>query len=70
MRTLIVVVTLLALTGCAALEGRSYQASNTPVANPSVADPAGAQTSAQKSGDAVKTGAALTPALLERLGRP
>jgi hypothetical protein len=68
MRTLIV-ITLLALTGCAAQAGRSYQASNTPVAIPSVADRTGAQASAPKSGNAVKSGAALTPTLLDRPGR-
>jgi hypothetical protein len=68
MRTLIV-ITLLALTGCAAQAGRSYQASKNPVASPSVADRAGAQASAPKSGNAVKSGAVLTPALLERPGR-
>ena len=68
MRTLIV-ITLLALTGCAAQAGRGYQASNTPVATPSVADRTGAQASAPKSKSAVKSGAALAPALLERPGR-
>jgi hypothetical protein len=68
MRALIV-VTLLALTGCAATGGRSYEASNTPAATPSVADRTGAQASAPKSGNAVKSGAVLTPALLERPGR-
>ena len=68
MRTLIV-ITLLALTGCAAQASRSSQASNTPVATPSVADRTGAQASAPKSGNSVKSGAALAPALLERPGR-
>ena len=68
MRALIV-VTLLALTGCAATGGRSYVASNSSVASPSVSDRAGGQTSAPKSGNTVKSGAALTPALLARPGR-
>jgi hypothetical protein len=66
MRTLIV-ITLLALTGCAAQAGRNYQASNT--ASPSVVYRTGAQASAPKSGNAVRSGAALTRALLERPGR-
>ena len=68
MRALIV-VTLLALTGCAAVGGRSYEAWSTPVASPSVADRTGARASAPKSGNTVKSGAVLTPALLERPGR-
>ena len=68
MRALIV-VTLLALTGCAATGGRSYEASNSPVASPSVADRMGAQTSAKKSGGPVKTGAAVTTDILARPGR-
>ena len=66
MRALIV-VTLLALTGCAALTDRSDKAS-TP-SSAAVADRMGAQANAKKSGDPVKSGAALTSDPLARPGR-
>ena len=61
-----IVVTLLTLTGCAALSDHGYQAS-TP--SSTVGDRMGAQASAKKTGDPVKSGAALTSSPLARPGR-
>ena len=65
MRALIVVA-LLALAGCAASGDRSYHAAGSAS---TVADRMGSGANAQKSGEPVKSGSALTSDLLARPGR-
>ncbi len=72
MRTLIVIA-LLALTGCAAQASRNHQASNTPVPvsgpSDSVSDRTGAQASSKKSGNPIVKSRVGTPDLLAVPGR-
>ena len=68
MRTLMV-VTLLVLAGCAAPAGRSYEASNSSIANTSVSDRTHTQASASKIGEPVKSGTAATTDPMARPGR-